>query len=129
METKKEKKSTPKAAATSVKEEKATSKVEAAPAKEKAAPKKKASKGGDDLKKIEGIGPKIAELLVDAGIGTFAKLSETSADDIANILAEAGSRYASHNPTTWPEQAGLAAAGKWDELNELQDRLKGGRPE
>lgn len=106
-------------------------KAEAKAAKEvKAAPaKKKTAKGGDDLKKVEGIGPKIAELLVAAGLDTFAKLSEASADDISGILSEAGSRYASHNPTTWPEQAALAAAGKWDELNELQDRLKGGRPE
>jgi large subunit ribosomal protein L15 len=100
--------------------------------KEVAAPKvSKAakSKEGDDLKKVEGIGPKIAELLADAGIDTFAKLSETKVEAIQSILDEAGSRYASHNPATWPEQAALAAAGKWDELKELQDKLNGGRPE
>lgn len=99
---------------------------------EEKAPKKAATKKaakGDDLKKIEGIGPKIAELLSTGGFDTFAKLSEANVDDLQNILSEAGSRYASHNPTTWPQQAALAAADKWDELKELQDKLNGGRPE
>lgn len=90
---------------------------------------KKAKAAGDDLKKIEGIGPKIADLLIEAGIDTFAKLSGTAVETIQGILDNAGSRYSAHNPATWPEQAGLAAAGKWDELQELQDRLNGGRPE
>ncbi|WP_262510465.1 helix-hairpin-helix domain-containing protein [Arcticibacterium luteifluviistationis] len=89
---------------------------------------KKASKG-DDLKKIEGVGPKIAELLSTGGFDTFAKLSEANVEDLQNILDEAGSRYTSHNPTTWPQQAALAAADKWEELKELQDKLNGGRPE
>ncbi|MGR3809841.1 DUF4332 domain-containing protein [Jiulongibacter sp. NS-SX5] len=96
------------------------------------APKKAASKKtskGDDLKKIEGIGPKIAELLANAGVDTFAKLADAKVEDLSNILSEAGSRYASHNPATWPEQSALASAGKWDELKELQDKLNGGRPE
>jgi large subunit ribosomal protein L15 len=92
--------------------------------------KKAASKAkGDDLKKIEGIGPKIAELLISGGIDTFAKLSVTEVDKIQAILDDAGSNFATHNPTTWPEQAALALAGKWDELKELQDKLNGGRPE
>ena len=91
--------------------------------------KKTASSDIDDLKKIEGIGPKIASLLNDAGITTFAGLSESSVEKLNEILEEAGSRYASHNPTTWPQQAALAAAGKWDELKTLQESLMGGRPE
>jgi large subunit ribosomal protein L15 len=98
--------------------------------KEVSEPKvKKTTSKGDDLKKIEGIGPKIAELLVDAGIISFKDLSGTSVESLSNILSEAGSRYAAHNPTTWPEQAALAAVDKWDELKELQDKLNGGRPE
>lgn len=81
----------------------------------------------DDLKKVEGIGPKIAELLTNAGIPTFAALSETTPDRIREILAEAGSRYKMHDPTTWPEQAKLAAAGEWDKLKEWQDNLQGGK--
>jgi large subunit ribosomal protein L21 len=94
---------------------------------EKAAPKAtKAAAKGDDLKKIEGVGPKIAELINNAGIATYAELAATSVEKLNEILAEAGSAYATHNPETWPTQAQLAADGKWDELKELQDRLDGG---
>ncbi len=81
----------------------------------------------DDLKKIEGIGPKISGLLIDKGIKTFAQLAEKDADEIQAILDEAKIRIA--NPATWAEQAKLAADGKWDSLEKLQDDLKGGRRE
>ncbi|WP_339707351.1 50S ribosomal protein L21 [uncultured Kriegella sp.] len=93
---------------------------------EKAAPKKAAAKG-DDLKKIEGIGPKAAEALTNAGIGTYAKLSKAEPDNIKEILTEASSRMAHLDPGTWPQQAQLAAEGKWDELKKLQDELNGGK--
>ena len=82
---------------------------------------------GDDLKKIEGIGPKIADLLVEAGITTFAQLAASTPENIQVILEAAGSKYNSHSPATWPTQAQLAADGKWDELKTLQDELDGGR--
>jgi small subunit ribosomal protein S1 len=96
--------------------------------KKEAAPKaeKKADKG-DDLKKIEGIGPKISELLTANGFGTFALLAEADVEKIKEVLAEAGSRYKMHDPTTWPEQAKLAAAGEWDKLKAWQDELDGGK--
>lgn len=81
----------------------------------------------DDLKAIEGIGPKIAQLLGDAGIDTWQKLADAEVDQLKEVLAEAGSRYQMHDPTTWPKQAALAAEGKWEELDEYQDQLKGGR--
>jgi large subunit ribosomal protein L27 len=81
----------------------------------------------DDLKIIEGVGPKLEQLLHDAGITTWAIMAETSADRIREILAEAGSRFQMHDPTTWPAQAALAQEGKWDELKEYQGRLDGGR--
>jgi large subunit ribosomal protein L27 len=80
----------------------------------------------DDLKKIEGIGPKIAEIFNQAGISSYAELAASPQDKLKEILTEAGSRYASRNPSTWPQQAKLAADGKWNELKELQDKLKGG---
>lgn len=61
--------------------------------------------GGDDLKKIAGIGPKIAELLNEAGIVTFNDLATASPDKLKEILAGAGSRYASKDPEPWIEQA------------------------
>ena len=107
-------------------EGKAAPKPAAKPAAKKAAPKKAAAKG-DDLTKIEGIGPKIGEVLAAAGIGTYIELAAATVDKLGEILHEAGSRYASHDPSTWPQQAELAAAGKFDELKALQDELKGGR--
>ena len=81
----------------------------------------------DDLKKIEGIGPKIASLLNDAGINTFAQLSKASNKKLKGILEAAGSRFRMHDPGSWPKQAKLAAGGKWEELKKLQDELDGGK--
>jgi large subunit ribosomal protein L27 len=81
----------------------------------------------DDLKKIEGIGPKIEQLLHDKGILTFAILAITSAEDVKAILTEAGPRYTIHDPGTWGKQAEMAAAGKWDELKAWQKELDGGK--
>lgn len=81
----------------------------------------------DDLKKIEGIGPKISNLLMEKGIKTFGQLAEKDTEEIQAILDEAKIRIA--NPTTWTEQAKLAADGAWDSLEKLQDELKGGRRE
>ena len=82
----------------------------------------------DDLRKIEGIGPKIATLLNDAGIFTFAELAATEASKVKEILVAAGSRYGFHDPTTWPEQAKMAAEGRWDDLKKWQDESDGGKP-
>ena len=101
-------------------------KAEEKPVAEKA-PAKKADGKPDDLKKIEGIGPKISELLTKAGVPTFEALANSEVDKIKGILAEAGKRYQMHDPTTWPEQASLAAEGKWEELKTLQDELDGGK--
>lgn len=95
--------------------------------KPKKAAKKKAE--GDDLKLIEGVGPKIADLLINAGIVTFADLAATPAEKVSEILDAAGSKFAMHNPATWADQAALARDGKWDELKELQDKLNAGKAE
>ncbi len=101
---------------------------------EKEAPAKKAPKKkpaaeddkGDDLTKIEGVGPKAAEYLTAAGIDTFAKVAKAKADKMKEILTEASSRMGHLDPTSWPKQAKMAADGKWDELKEWQDNTKGG---
>ncbi len=101
-----------------------------APAKKTTTPKtptEEAAPSNDDLTKIEGIGPKIAEILASKGISTFADLAKAKAKDLKAILEAAGSRYKMHDPTTWAQQAKLAAKGSWDKLAKLQDELKGGK--
>jgi large subunit ribosomal protein L21 len=96
---------------------------EEAPAKKAAAPKKAATTEVDDLKKVEGIGPKIASTLVEAGISTFAELAKTDAAKISEIIADV---RGNHVTDSWPMQAQLAADGKWDELKKWQDEANGG---
>jgi predicted flap endonuclease-1-like 5' DNA nuclease len=99
-------------------------KAEAKPAAKKAAVQKVTK---DDLTKIEGIGPKIAELLNKGGIVSFDDLAKSKKGTLSEILEAAGSRYAMHDPKTWAQQAKLAASGKWEQLATLQDELKGGK--
>ena len=87
----------------------------------------RAPAGGDDLTMIEGVGPKIADVLRSSGIASFTMLSVTSADRIRELLAEEGGSFANHDPTTWPDQAQMAANGEWDKLRAWQDVLVGGR--
>ena len=82
---------------------------------------------GDDLKLIEGVGPKIEKLLKEAGIRTYQDVVDTAAEKMREILDAAGPHFKLADPTTWGKQAKLAADGKWDELKELQDKLDGGR--
>jgi len=88
---------------------------------------KSKNKEFDDLKVIEGIGPKIEVLLNNSNISTFKKLSKTGIGELKRILKAAGSKYQVHDPSSWPEQAALAAAWSWTELEELQEELKRGR--
>jgi len=81
----------------------------------------------DDLKAVEGIGPKIEQLLHAGGIKTWRELANTDVVKIQGILNDAGNRYKLADPGTWPKQAELAADGKWDELTEYQDFLQGGK--
>ncbi len=81
----------------------------------------------DDLKKIEGIGPKIEQLLNQAGIYSFAALAKTPVERLRQILKEAGSRFRLADPTTWPRQAQMASEERWEELADYQDALNGGR--
>lgn len=80
-----------------------------------------------DLKKIEGIGPKIQELLNAGGIVTFSDLADKTSDQIRDLLLAEGPQYKVHDPGTWPEQASMARDNKWTELLEWQARLKGGK--
>lgn len=117
-------------AAAPVAPKKAASKSEKSEAPKAAAAPAKAAKSAakaDDLTKIEGIGPKIAELLKADGIDTFAKLAKTKAAKVQAILTAAGSRFQMHDATTWPAQAEFAAAGNWAELEKWQKELNKGK--
>lgn len=81
----------------------------------------------DDLKIVEGIGPKIEEMFHAAGIKTWKALSETSVEKCRQILDSGGESFAVHDPATWPKQGELAYEGKWQQLKDWQDKLDGGR--
>lgn len=101
----------------------------AAVAKKAAAPKKaKAAKQvADDLLKIEGVGKKIAVLLKKEGILTYKDLAKATIKSLQATLTAAGNQFSMHNPASWPKQAKLAAAAKWDELAKLQQELNAGK--
>jgi len=83
--------------------------------------------GKDDFTVVEGIGPKINELIHNAGINTYAQFGKTKVEDIQKILTDAGPRYTLAKPGTWPAQADMAAANKWEALKAWQDELDGGK--
>ena len=84
-------------------------------------------KGPDDLEVVEGIGPKIAQLLRQHGITTFVQLASASRAEIAAILEKGGPDFRIANPGSWPEQAGYCVRNDWAGLKRLQDRLTAGR--
>lgn len=89
--------------------------------------KKKGKNTPSNLKIIEGIGPKIEEILKNGGITDWSGLAAADPGRLRELLEEAGDQYRMHNPYTWPLQARLAAADRWDELKEYQSELKGGK--
>jgi large subunit ribosomal protein L17 len=48
----------------------------------------------DNLELVEGIGPKIAGVLSDAGIVSFAQLAATEIEELRQALSERGVRIA-----------------------------------
>ena len=81
----------------------------------------------DDLKKLEGIGPKIEQVLNAAGIQNFDQLAALTPEVIKPLLDNAGGQFKMHDPKSWPYQAELAAKGDWDRLKEYQNLLIGGQ--
>ena len=81
----------------------------------------------DNLKLIEGIGPKIEALLNSANIFNFKQLAEATEEQLLNILHSGGERFQMHNPSTWPAQASMARDGEWAKLEEWQNQLNGGK--
>ncbi|WP_234414682.1 hypothetical protein [Muricauda brasiliensis] len=81
----------------------------------------------NDLKLIEGIGPKIEELFHNFNIKTWKDLSETSVDKCHEVLNSGGRRYRIHDPASWPMQAKMAYEGHWEQLYIWQEKHKAGK--
>lgn len=85
-----------------------------------------APSGPDDLKVVEGIGPKMEKALHAAGIKTFAQLAKATETEIHAAIEAAGMRFAPSVPT-WAEQAVYAEKGDWAGLEAFQKTLTAGR--
>ncbi len=83
-------------------------------------------KNADDLTVVEGIGPKISALFNEAGIKTFAQLAVSTVPQMRQILDNGGARFRLANPSTWAQQAKLAANNNWTDLKKMQDALSNG---
>jgi len=81
----------------------------------------------DDLKIVEGIGPKIQGLFHNFDIKTWKALSETSANKCQEVLNSGGKRYRIHDPASWPMQAKMAHEGHWEQLAEWQEKHRAGK--
>lgn len=81
----------------------------------------------DDLKIVEGIGPKIEGMFKDHGIKTWKALSEASLAECQKILDTGGTRYKIHDPASWPMQSKMCYEGKWEELAKWQEEHKHGK--
>ena len=79
----------------------------------------------DDFSHLDGVGPKISETLRSVGVKPIAEFSAEEVDEIREAQVARTRRPVKLNdPTTWPEQAGMAEEGKRETLNTLQDGLK-----
>lgn len=82
----------------------------------------------NDLTVIEGIGPKIADMLQrDGGIRTWWELHCTDVAALRALLEAAGPRFQVHDPDSWPHQAGLLASGEWQQFKTLVDGMRSGK--
>jgi predicted flap endonuclease-1-like 5' DNA nuclease len=82
----------------------------------------------DDFTKIDGIGPKVSAVLRFSGIKTFSKLASADVAELREILeAENPNLLRLIDPSTWSEQARMAAEGEWDDLKALQESFKESR--
>jgi predicted flap endonuclease-1-like 5' DNA nuclease len=81
----------------------------------------------DDLKLVEGIGPKIEKLFHRAGLKTWASVAKTNPERLKEILVKGGDRFQMHNPGTWPIQCQMMVDDKWKELKAYQEKLDGGK--
>jgi predicted flap endonuclease-1-like 5' DNA nuclease len=82
----------------------------------------------NDFTLIEGVGPRIAQLLVDKGITTWWALANSDVELLRSVLREAGPKFQVHDPRSWPQQARLLAFGEWEKFLTLAAALRYGHP-
>jgi predicted flap endonuclease-1-like 5' DNA nuclease len=97
--------------------------VKPAPAAIRATPK---HSDKDDLKRVEGIGPKFEKALNAAGILTFEDLAKATEADLHGAVEKAGMRFAPSIPT-WSKQAEYLAVDDQAGLAIFQSMLTAGR--
>jgi predicted flap endonuclease-1-like 5' DNA nuclease len=103
--------------------------LQPAPEPEAAKPKPKRSRAAadvDDLKRVEGIGPKMEKALHAADIKTFARLAEASEDELRAAIEAQGLRFAPSLPT-WARQAAYLASGDEVGFEAYKEKLIAGR--
>ena len=81
----------------------------------------------NDLKVVEGIGPKIEGLFHNFDIKTWKALSETPVAKCQEVLDSGGERYKVHDPASWPMQAKMCYENKWKELFKWQEEHDHGK--
>ena len=81
----------------------------------------------DDLKVIEGIGPKIESLFHNYDIKTWDALAHITVAKCQEVLGSGGDRYRVHDPSSWPMQAMMCYENKWKELYRWQEEHKHGK--
>jgi predicted flap endonuclease-1-like 5' DNA nuclease len=81
----------------------------------------------DDLKLVEGIGPKIENLFHKAGLKTWLSVAKSKSSRLKEILVAGGERFQMHDPTTWPKQCQMIVDNQWNELKRYQQKLNGGK--
>lgn len=81
----------------------------------------------DDLKMVEGIGPKIAEHLGKHGMKTWSDVATAKPEQLKQLLSEAGDRFQLHDPSSWPKQCRLMVEDRWEELRKYQRKLSSAR--
>lgn len=80
-------------------------------------------KGDGDLEVVEGISPRIAEVLRDAGVTSLLELARLTPAQIKSALERGGPSFCLINPKNWSDQALLAAHNRWTSLAALKAAL------
>ena len=71
---------------------------------------------------IEGVGPKMNQLLIKEGIKSWTELASYSPGEIRGLLDKHGDKYKILDVRTWSKQASYASKGQWEKLIQYQKK-------